>query len=143
MKRRRQNRKRTSNDIAMAYRIDSLGYGRKRVSKQFFFKTLLAFLDGKIVKLPRGWEIIWRWQNSKKQNWREDEFTEVVANSRASFMTLMRRRLKRDFDNLSPIKRVSKRKGVKGKRRRKKKRTGHVSKMRKAKTRRRKSRRVC
>jgi len=99
-----KKRKRTRNDIAMSYRIESLGYERQRVQKQEFFQRLIQFLDGDIVELPRGWKIIWRWQNSKKQDWRENTFENVVGNSRDSFMTLMRRRLQRDLNNFSPVK---------------------------------------
>lgn len=136
---KRKRRKRTRNDIAMGYRIESVP--GERVNKKQFFKTLLQFLDGKIVELPEGWEITWRWQNDKKQKWREDEFTEVVSNSRSSFMSLMKRRLRRDLESLRPKSdRSPKRRRTKGKYRSKKKRTRRVSKVRKAKTRSRKSR---
>lgn len=134
-----KRRKRTRNDIGMAYRIESLP---GRVAKAEFFKTLLAFLDGKIVELPDGWNVTWRWQNSKKQDWREDDLTEVVSKSRSSFMSLMRRRLKRDFDSLRPAKRNAKRSRTKSKRSGKKKRPRNVSKVRKAKARRGKPRRI-
>lgn len=130
--------KRTRNDISMAYRIDALPH---RIRKQDFFHTLLNFLDGEIEELPRGWEITWRWQNSKKQDWREDEFTSTVGNSRDSFMTLMRRRLQRDLNNLSPAKRTpAKRKKRSHKASKKRRATRKVSKVRKGKSRRGKAR---
>lgn len=118
--------KRTRNDISMAFRIDSLP---RRIRKQDFFRTLLDFLDGEIEELPEGWEITWRWQNSKKQKWREEEFSSTVGNSRDSFMTLMRRRLQRDLDKLSPAKRApAKRKKRSRKAVKKRKRSRKMSK---------------
>ena len=97
----RSKKKSTRNDIAMAYRINSLGYGRKRVSKEIFLQSLLAFLDGE-GDIPRGWHISWLWRNSRKSKFGSDSLTNVVANSRDSFMTVMRRRIKRDLDALKP-----------------------------------------
>ena len=113
-------RKRTKNDIAMAYRIESLPC---RVSKPFFYQTMLDFLDGEIAELPKGWKITWLWRNSRKSKLQSDSFENAVGNSRESFMTLMRRRLQRDLDNLKPNRKrrkVRKRRKAKKRRSRKK-----------------------
>src|SRR5438270_11252929 len=75
--------KRTRNDIAMAYRIDALP---GRVSKVFFYQTLLDFLNGEIEDLPEGWEVTWLWRNSRKSKLRSDSIQNVVGASRDSFM---------------------------------------------------------
>ena len=116
----KHKRKRTKNDIAMAYRIESLP---GRVSKPFFYQTLLDFLDGEIAELPKGWKIIWLWRNSRKSKLRSDRLEKVVGESRDSFMILMRRRLQRDLDNLKPSRKrrkVRKRRKAKKRRSRKK-----------------------
>src|SRR5205823_11805487 len=99
-------RKRTRNDIAMAYRIESLP---GRVSKVFFYQTLLDFLNGEIEDLPEGWEVTWLWRNSRKSKLRSDSIQNVVGASRDSFMTLMQRRLQRDMNALKPPKKKRKR----------------------------------
>lgn len=134
-----KKRKRTRNDIAMAYRIEALP---RRIAKASFFLTLIDFLDGEIAALPEGWRVTWQWRNSRKSKLRSDSLENAVSKSRDSFITLMRRRLRRDLDNLRPTKRSPKRSRAKSKRRGKKKRTRNVSKVRKAKARRSKSRRV-
>ena len=109
----RKKKKSTRNDVAMAYVIKRLP---GRVRKVDVFHTLIDFLDGEIAALPDGWEVDWRWRNSRKQPWRRDSIQGAVSNSRDSFMTLMRRRLQRDLNSIAPprkrkrnTKRVSKR----------------------------------
>jgi len=90
-------KKRKGNEVAMAYRIESLP---GRVRKDVFLQTLINFLEGEISALPPGWDVTWIWRNSKKQDTREDTFENAISNSRPSFMTLMLRRLRRDLGAL-------------------------------------------
>ena len=129
-----KRKKRTRNDIAMAYRIESLP---GRVPKVVFYQTLLDFLNGEIAELPEGWEVTWLWRNSRKSKLRSDTIENAVSNSRGSFMTLMQRRLKRDLDNLRPSRdrwrKAKKSKKRRGKARRSKK-SRRVSKVRRKKS---------
>lgn len=95
-----KKRKSIRNDIAMSYRIESLGFGRRRVSKVVFLRIVLAWLRGDIAELPRGWNITWLWRNSAKSALRSDTIENTVANSRDAFVGLMERRIERDLNAL-------------------------------------------
>lgn len=79
-------------DISLSYRIDKLP---RPVPKRQFLNRLIRFIDTG-DDLPKDWRIILRWQNSPKQEWREDQFESAISDSREGFVKLVRRRLVRD-----------------------------------------------
>lgn len=133
-----KKKKNTHNDISMAYRIVSLGRGKKRVSKKFFLRMLLDFIRGEISELPTGWKVNWIWRNSSKSSARSDTIQNVIGDSRDSFMTLMARRIERDLNALGftasgNAGKKRKRKAQQFKKKHGKKHAGKMSKVRKRK----------
>jgi len=80
--------------VAFRYTIDALDSVR---SKSEVLGTLIDSVESGNGELPNGWQITWAWQNKEDGQWRKDSFGNTVANSRAGFLLLMARRLRRDF----------------------------------------------
>lgn len=82
----------SKSDVSMGYKINNLPEG---TTKQQFFDTLYrqAVLG---LPLPAGWDVDWIWRNTKKQPIRSDSLQSAVKKSRAGFIALMLKRIKRD-----------------------------------------------
>lgn len=80
--------------VAFRYRVDALP---GPVSKERLLATLIESAETGSGRLPNGWSVTWEWQNKKSGIWRSDDFETAIANSRAGFLLLMARRLRRDY----------------------------------------------
>lgn len=98
------SRKRKARDyISFAYRIESLPKPLPRVK---VLSTLIRSAESGSGALPPGWEVTWMWRNKRGGPMREDSFETTVDESRASFLSLMGQRLRRDLRKVDPNARV-------------------------------------
>lgn len=89
----RMRRHRPSRYIGMAYRINHVPGGH--INREELFQTLYDAARMN-TELPAGWDVTWRWQNSREQDWREAPFSQTVGASRAGFLNRMLNRLQND-----------------------------------------------
>ncbi|PWT73848.1 MAG: hypothetical protein C5B59_12350 [Bacteroidetes bacterium] len=86
---------RTHDYISFAYAIEKLP--RKGVSRRKFLETLIEAAESGRGTLPKGWSVTWKWRNRADDVLRKGYFATVVRESRAQFLQLMGRRLRRDL----------------------------------------------
>jgi len=99
------NYRRNRNFVAQSYRIDRLPPGG--VSKREFLETIYRAIESGSGRLPEGWDVTWKWRNKPGGIVRDDSLHGAVSKSRSSFLTVMKKRIERDFEKLFPGETIS------------------------------------